>query len=432
LARIVRRFFGKKRGARNTRSDKLGGASLGVFFAIFFLAGCAALAAALVNYTLPDWRANHNFVETECHILDKTIRESHNDSGATYRPDFHIAYKAGDRALESWTYDITKMLSSERSRSEKILAHFEVGKAYPCWYDPMDASNAVLIRGYSWFAWLILVLPLSFIAIGGAGLLYAFLNWGRSAERRSALAQRAAQLDPFDDSTSANKYPYIPGHANLVNSPGTTLAYRLPTASPGLGVVGTLLLCIFWNGIVSIPLTLVVRGHMHGEPDWIFTLLMTPFALVGIGLIVVLVRQFLVTTGVGPTCVEIDQHPLYPGRTYDVFLVQSGRMHIKTFTVSLVCDEEARYQQGTNMRIATARVYTAEILRRENFDLVDEAPYETRCQFEVPAGAMHSFKSDHNKIAWKLVVQGELTRWPNFERAYALNVYPAVEVHENA
>jgi hypothetical protein len=37
---------------------------------------------------------------------------------------------------------------------------------------------------------------------------------------------------------------------------------------------------------------------------------------------------------------------------------------------------------------------------------------------------MHSFKSAHNEIAWKLLVKGSPVRWPEFERSFPVIVYP--------
>ena len=51
-------------------------------------------------------------------------------------------------------------------------------------------------------------------------------------------------------------------------------------------------------------------------------------------------------------------------------------------------------------------------------------PFEARCALEVPAGAMHSFRSEHNEIVWKIVVKGQLARWPDFQRSFPILVYP--------
>jgi hypothetical protein len=37
---------------------------------------------------------------------------------------------------------------------------------------------------------------------------------------------------------------------------------------------------------------------------------------------------------------------------------------------------------------------------------------------------MHSFQTPHNGVRWKLVVQGQVEGWPEFERGFAIVVYP--------
>jgi len=41
-----------------------------------------------------------------------------------------------------------------------------------------------------------------------------------------------------------------------------------------------------------------------------------------------------------------------------------------------------------------------------------------------PAGAMHSFASEHNAIRWRIVVRGQPERWPVFVRVFPVIVYP--------
>jgi hypothetical protein len=423
LARIVRRFFGKKRGARNMRSEKLGGASLGLFFAAVFLAGCAALGVCLVQVTIPDWRAKHKFVETTCQVLEKRIVEE--GSGPRYRPDFHIRYEVAGRPYQVWTYEIPKLSTNDRPASQAMLDQFEVGKQYPCWYDPFDPAQAVLAREYSLFAWLILILPGSFIALGGGGLVYTLFNWGKSAERRAAMAQRAAELDPFlEEKAVAERFPHVPGLENQTNSPGTRLSYRLPSATPSWRLIGTLLICLFWNGTVSVFLIIAAKSHADNDPEWFLTIVLVPFVLIGVWLAALVIKQLLAMTGAGPTIVEIDRHPLRPGGRYRLFFAQAGRLAFESLTVSLVCDEEAVFRQGTNVRTESRRVYTGQVARHERFVVKPEKPFEAECEFEVPRTAMHSFKSEHNTICWKLLVTGDVVQWPPLERAYSVTVYP--------
>jgi hypothetical protein len=184
------------------------------------------------------------------------------------------------------------------------------------------------------------------------------------------------------------------------------------------------LACIFWNGIVTVLVAVAVNNHLDGRPDWWLTISILPFVLGGVGLLVYFVRQLGITSGIGPTVLEVAEHPLRPGKQYELFVSQSGRFHVDWLTVDLVSEENALYRQGTHARTETRRVYQAEIFRREGFDIGGGAPFETRCALEIPARAMHTFRSEHNEVHWKLLVRGRAEGWPEFTREFSVIVYP--------
>jgi hypothetical protein len=275
--------------------------------------------------------------------------------------------------------------------------------------------------------YLLLLVPVSFIAIGGGGLIYTGWHWGASAERRAALYQQAAKLDVLREKQLAGTTPLpnVPSPADAHSSPGTRLAYRLPPATtPGWQLFGILMMCLFWNGIVSVFVVVAVRSHLQGRPEWFLTLFIIPFVLIGLGMIVLLVRQLLVTTGIGPTRLECSHFPLEPGQECDLLLIQAGRLSINALTVELACDEQVSYRQGTDTRTETKRVFSQNIFRHEGFAIDPAHPFERQWSMAIPDVAMHSFKSPHNEVNWKLVIEGDVANWPNFRREYPLIVVP--------
>ncbi|HEY4761999.1 MAG TPA: DUF3592 domain-containing protein [Thermoguttaceae bacterium] len=423
------RWYNKKRGNRRTGSPTLGSIGEAIFFAVFLLIGSIALTAMIFTLLIPEWRANHEFVEHQCRVVGKRLAQTEGEDGPLFRPEFQIEYTVNGVEYRTWTYKISNPYSSGRESKHAILTRFTVGENVPCWYDPLDPEQVVLVRGYSWWIYLLLLVPMVFIFIGAGGLIYTLLNWGKSAERRSAMTQRVQERDLFGTNGSAEKeYPTVPQRFDITSSPGTKLRYRLPIeTSPGWALFGTLLTCVIWNGIVAVMLYYALRGHILGDPQWILTIFLIPFVLVGVFLIFFFFRQLLLTAGIGPTLLEISDHPLYPGMEYKIFLSQSGRLTMNILSLSLVCHEEATYQQGTNTRTETKEVFRQELYRRDNFEIPPGIPFETDCQVTVPADAMHSFKSTHNKIDWKLVVEGNIAGWPDFKRAFSVIVYPALE-----
>ena len=210
--------------------------------------------------------------------------------------------------------------------------------------------------------------------------------------------------------------PPCPTASDITSSPGTRLAFRLPMAnSPAWALFGLLVACLLWNGVVAGLAVLAIRGHLEGRPDWLLTLFVVPFLLVGLGLIALLVRQLLRATGVGPTLVEISDHPLLPGGQYQVFVSQSSSFKINALELSLVCEEEATYRQGTNTRTETRQVYSRQVFSRQGIEREHGGTFEAEGDLHVPAAAMHSFKADHNAItletggAWRCC---RLARFP--------------------
>ena len=418
------RFYEKKRGDRRTGSKRFGNVGEALFFGFFLVVGCLALWAMCSFLVVPEWRANRHFAETTCTVLEGHVGQSSEAESPRYRPEIEIEYQVDGQTYRPTTYDATGMYSINRESAEQTINRFEVGQHYPCWYDPMDPGRAVLVLGYSGWLYLSLLVPGSFIAISTRRLIFIWLNWGTSAERRSIMSRRAAELDPFEES-HATTLANVPSDANWTNSPGTNLAYRLPiAATAGWTLFAVLVACLVWNGIVAAFVVMAVRTHLAGRPDWFLTAFVVPFVFIGIVLVVYLVRQGLVTAGVGATRLEISNHPLYPGGEYEVFITQAGRFTLTSLNLFLVCQERATYRQGTDTRTDTCTVYRQCVFTVENVELEDHRPFDGRCRLEIPPSAMHSFKSDHNEIGWTLVVRGCVASRPDYERDFPVLVHP--------
>jgi hypothetical protein len=426
------RLYEKKRGDRRTGSKSLGNLGEALFFGIFLAVGCVAFALMFALFVWPEWRANRQFAQTTCVVLDKQVgkRRATETDAAGYLPEIRIRYQVGDREHQDTTYEVTRIYDGNLEKVQAILDQFEIGKQYPCWYDPINPDTAVLVLGYSGWLYLLLLIPLSFMTIGGGGLIYTLMHRNASTERRAIMAQRAAELDLFEVNEPDRSYPTVPPDANLTNSPGTTLAYRLPIATTaGWTLFAALAACLLWNGIVSIFVVMAARGFARGQPDWMLTAFITPFVIIGVGLIGYLLRQVLIATGVGPTRIEISEHPLTPGQHYELFLSQAGRFTMKSLEVWLACDEKASYHQGTDTRTETRRVFQERYFLREGIEIHQGLPFESRCQIQVPLGAMHSFHANHNEVNWKLIVKGDVVGRRPYQRVFQIVVNPTINGH---
>ena len=286
---------------------------------------------------------------------------------------------------------------------------------------------------YGWWPWLAIVIPLALAGYGAANLMLLLWQSAASSERRAAVVQKATGWElPGAQSTSAHAMlPTVPAVDAVTDSPGVRLAYRLPIDAASGWVSFTMAaVCLVWNTLVAVFVVQLGRGHLEGRPNWLLTWLMVPFVLAGLWTLFALCRQVLLNLAIGPTCVEVSFHPLYAGGTFRGFISQTGRLHVRWFQVQVVCEEQAIYQQGTDTRRATHRVYRAMAFSQRKFDIVPHQAFQTEFEFTVPNSAMHSFVSTHNAVIWTLVVRGRVRRWGEFERRFPIYVYPLAAKRE--
>ncbi|HTN76348.1 MAG TPA: hypothetical protein VL096_13915 [Pirellulaceae bacterium] len=282
--------------------------------------------------------------------------------------------------------------------------------------------------------WVVVLVSTSLILIGGIGWVYTVLQVGTSRERRAAIARQAQQMDILHEAPAQrDKYPSVPHDANLTNSPGTMLAFRLPTThNSAWKLAASTLFGLLWNGLAAVLVALALNRHLVGRPDWLLSVSALVFVAVGAWAVNYFVKLMLLHTGIGPTHVEISGHPLYPGGVYQVFLSQTGRLAITRLTVSIVCEEEATYHQGTDVRTERQAICEHPVFVKEAFRIEPGAVFEHQCELRIPESAMHSFQSTHNAVSWKLVVRLEAVSWPPCERSFPVVVHPLANAASHA
>jgi hypothetical protein len=278
------------------------------------------------------------------------------------------------------------------------------------------------------FGFFVLLLALaSFVLIGGAGVVYTVMQVGTSVERRSALAKQAAGMSVLPEAADQRRdYPCIPDGENLINSPGVTLAYRLPVAqSPGRRLFAAMILFLVLSAITSVLAVIAVQEHLSARPDWFLTVFVLVMCLLDAWATRQFLRMLWQHTRIGPTCVEISHHPLRPGMEYAIFLSQHGRISLVSLRMSLVCEEEATYRQGTDVRTELQPVHEQILFSRGPVRIDPAFPFELQVSMRIPSPAMHSFQSSHNAVRWRLVVKAEPEKWPMFVRSFPVLVHPA-------
>lgn len=426
------RIWEKKRGSRRTVSRVVATVGETFFFSALFFFGVIFTAMAGASTWLETWPIRSMFPEVanvkgEGIIQEIRVVEVGSDDYPRFKPEALVLIELPERNYLRWTLRRNEITFATEEEAWQRLDGYKPGWIYPAWHDPdRPAQSIVLERTPAYGLWVIFLVLISFIVIGGIGLIYTLLLMGTSVERRAAMAKKAKTLELLRESMPAATFPSIPNDANLTNSPGVRLAFRLPIeVSPGWWLLATLIFSLLWSGMAAVFFIAALGKHLAGNPDWLLSIVALPTTAIALAAIYQFLREVTNQTRVGPTGLEISNHPLYPGKEYRVFVTQAGKMKVKQLRITLICEEAATFLQGTDVRSETKRVFEEEVAVARGFEIKPGMPFEADYQLKVPEGSMHSFKSDHNAIHWKLVVQINADHSTRLSRSFPIVVYPA-------
>lgn len=290
-------------------------------------------------------------------------------------------------------------------------------------------------------AWVFGTLFLAAILLGGGCLLYRLARESSSSEYRHVLASRAnragrmrgdaidmiARDDSpahFRDEQALASLPSVPNISSATDSPGERLRYRLAPASGSADFLGIASLALIWNSAWFVLVAIAVSGLLRGIVRPFLIGLLLPSGLIGWWLYKKMISRIRASSGVGPTVVEISDHPLHPGENYDLFVSQWGRMQLRRLTVRIVCEEETFYRQGTDVRVERCQAMSIELGAIKNLRVDRHNAAEQQLQIHLPVGVMHSLSGRHNAIHWRIEVQGKSRQWPSFCRSFPVVVHP--------
>jgi hypothetical protein len=296
-----------------------------------------------------------------------------------------------------------------------------------------------------------LQLILSLVLIGIGTFCIARILWhvGVSAERRGAIATRASELELLNEIRQRREdLPTIPKDPSPP-SPGFKRTFRLtPTTRNIWGLLSSGCLSVIAVAIVTVLSIIVATSFGFGSSEWSLELeqrlarnqldtfssrpwlavaWLIPIFLAGVWAIYQFFRQLMKLIGIGPTAIEVSHYPLRPGESCLVSLSQAGRVRLKLLDVSLICQEEATFNEGTDVRTETANVLDQRLYRQRGISLGARQPHEAEFELKIPSNAMHSFKSQNNRVQWKIVVTGQAKSWPKLERNFLVSVHPPAQ-----
>lgn len=270
-----------------------------------------------------------------------------------------------------------------------------------------------------------IITALSLIAIGTYRVLVTFWKVGASAERRSAIVSRAGDFELLNEVRRRREdTPTVPLDKHRPVR-GENLRFKLvPSRRNMWGFGSAIFISFLFVPLATILILTALAAWQAGSVDWLATGFAIPISLAAAWSVYNLFRQLLALTGVGPPALEVARFPFVAGESYEFHLSQPGRVRLKLLDVSLVCQEEATFSDGTDIRTERTTVYEQRLLRKRGIDVKPAQPFEADFEMGLPKHAMHSFKSSNNRVIWKIVIHGMASGWPRQERNFAISVLP--------
>ncbi|MEX2670701.1 MAG: DUF3592 domain-containing protein [Phycisphaeraceae bacterium] len=390
--------------ANNARNGKR---ALAGFFLIFTLFGGIFPVMFFIIPAINVWQAQ-NWQAIDCTILSSSVGVHRGSDSTTYSIDIEYEYEVDGRTYRSTQYDFMgNVTSSGQSGKQAVVDDHPVGSTAQAYCDPDDPGNAVLNRDFTTGIWLG-ALTLVFPIVGIGGLIGMFVS-----QRRQAAAGGLGSVagGGVSSSFAGASSSYASGGAATTTGPVTLKA----TEPRWVTFIFLLLFAVAWNGFVH---GLMVPDMGYGFFSGIFILI---GAAVALGTIYQAMRLF------NPTVVmQVSSANPRLGDPLEIqWQLKGNTQRVKHLTVTLEGQEHAEYRRGTNTHTDT-HTFIEQVLadRTDPISILRDSAIG-----EVPAGAMHSFEADHNKVVWVLRVHGVIPFWPDLNQSFAITVLPRELTH---
>ena len=272
-----------------------------------------------------------------------------------------------------------------------------------------------------------LLVGTALVAIGFYRMIATLWKVSVSVEHRGAIVSQAGEIELFNE--IQGREPDLPAIPLLARAPirGRVLKYEIKGSRRSIfGFLFAGAATMVSVGLVSGLIIQSWRSVEAGTTDLFAIISAGLFLPVALWAVYMLFRQFFMLAGFGPTRLEISELPVQPGRKLRLFLFQPGRLRLKLLELVLLCQEEATFSQGTNIRTEQRTVYEQRLVRLRGVLVAANQPFQTGIEFVLPDNVMHSFSSANNRVLWKIVVRGSARGWPEFHRTFPIVVHPAL------
>lgn len=373
-----------------------------IFFSIFALAGCTTMI--FMGKRMLRSISAQNWQETPAKVIWSRVVSDDSGDSTTYRPEVFYRYQFNGSKYRSNSYKISKSSSSGYASKQKVIDTYPRGKSISCYVNPEKPWQAI-IQPKIGLGWLWLLFPLPFLLVGVGGLIMLFLK----KDKQSITSNKAVL-----SSCKKKKEPTPSASGEVVYTPGKK---RL------LWLLGSIVIALFWNGIVSFLFVDVLRSWRAGDPDWFLTLFSIPFIVVGIGMILHFSYRLLTLLNPAPKLTLSNSQIIMGDSVQLTWLIPRGAHKITRFEIFLKGAEEATYERGTNTATAHSTFYKLGIIDTKSSLKSGSGSKE----ITLPAQSDHlmpSWEGEYNAIIWTLEIKGKIPFWPDLSESYQITVSP--------
>lgn len=390
------------------------------FFGVFAVFGLAFL---IPFFGVPAWHAlqARSWSEVPCTIQSSAVgAHSSSDGGPTYSVDVVYTYEIGGRAYTGNRYEFVGGSSSGEEGKQAVVATLPAGTVTRCYVDPADPTSAVLRRGLTATLWFALI-PGVFVLIGVGGAVVGAIAVLRQGKKRGV----EQWLPGLQGTATArgNAVLDMPLGMSVASSTLSTARVLKPSQGPIFKLGCSFFLAVFVNGLVGVFVWKAVVEPMStgGKPEGCVAPFLIPFALIALGLLVNVPYQMLAFFNPRPH-LELDPGVLQPGTRARLRWRFSGlARRLDRVQITIEGTEEASHRVGTTTNTATSVFWRQAVLDAAQKEQIANGG---EVAIEVPANLVPSFNSTHNKIVYKMKLQGSIARWPDVADEFEIVVAP--------
>jgi hypothetical protein len=379
--------------SERARRKTVGTGCLRLFFLPFLLAGLGVLWTMTIAPLLQILAAR-SWAPAPARVLSSRVVAHTDSDGSSYRVDILYAYTFEGVERQSSRYDFSQSTSSGYATKAAIVNEYNVGTETTCYVNPRDPTQAVLRREPHKSLWFGL-LGLVFVLVGGLG----FFAVGRLAKTPGTAASGLPAAPETD----------LRGAGPIVLRPEQTRVAKF---------VFLLIFAVVWNGFIGVFFYLEATRSSGG--GFFVKAFLGLFGIVGLLLVWAVFHQLLALFNPRVRLTASALRIPLGGTLRLDWLVEGRARKLGRLRIVLEGQEKATYRRGTDTSTDTHVFAKLPLL-----DSTDPGEFATgQTDFTVPATLMHTFEATNNKVQWRLLVQGEIPRWPDLSDEYVVTILP--------